>query len=406
MLFVMGNLGDVKIVTYDNFPFGGAPANYLRYFALSIQNDCNVEVIMPTGNYGNAHNINKSRQGWIEKVKYRHLGYITHPKCVFGKFVDNFLGLILPLFFFIKKKNYRNLDAIIIYNIRITYIFLFWIIKHIIKRQLVIILPEIYERPNNKFSFEYINWIFFYIGLQSVPNYADKFIVLTDYVKSFLIRKNVKSDNVLILPNLTDPKVFKLDKVDEFKENTITIGYCGTPTRKDGILDLIDSFTLFQDSYPNSHLLIIGDMPGSISVLPKLKQRVKINGIENKVTFTGIVPFSDIPNLLNSCQILALTRPSGEFAEAGFPTKLGEYFACKKPVLVTAVGDVKKYFVNEVHAIIVEPNNILAVYEGFVKIVENPNIVKKIVDEGYKWVCANIDYQNLNSKILLFLKNE
>ena len=87
--------------------------------------------------------------------------------------------------------------------------------------------------------------------------------------------------------------------------------------------------------------------------------------VENSITFTGLVPFSDVPRLLNSCQILALTRPSGIFAEAGFPTKLGEYFACKKPVLITEVGDMPTYFKNENHVILVEPDNINSIVNKF-----------------------------------------
>jgi len=128
-----------------------------------------------------------------------------------------------------------------------------------------------------------------------------------------------------------DPNIFQLSDVKPFIENKITIGYAGTPTRKDGAMDLIESFSILNKKYPGTHLLIIGDVVDpKKSILPELQHRVTELGVDKNITFTGLVPFSRMPALLNSCQILALTRPHGIFAEAGFPTKLGEYFACKK----------------------------------------------------------------------------
>ena len=61
---------------------------------------------------------------------------------------------------------------------------------------------------------------------------------------------------------------------------------------------------------------------------------------------------------------MTLIRPNGVFAEAVL-TKIGEYFACKKPVGVTNVGDISTYFKNEEHVIIVEPENIKSIVNGF-----------------------------------------
>ena len=107
---------------------------------------------------------------------------------------------------------------------------------------------------------------------------------------------------------------------------------------------------------------------------------------------------------MKSCQILALTRPSGIFAEAGFPTKLGEYFACKKPVLITKVGDIPNYFKNEKHVILVEPNNIDSIVDGFEKIICNKDLSEKLSSNGYDWMKNNLDLNNVSTKLITFLK--
>ncbi len=188
--------------------------------------------------------------------------------------------------------------------------------------------------------------------------YADGIIVLSTYLRDYIKYKVKYKKNILLMPNLTDPKEFELKDIKPHFYGRITIGYVGTPTRKDGILDLINSFSLLNKKYSNTHLLIIGDLTNGKTLIPSLEKLAKELSIDKNVTFTGLISNNKIPELLNSCQILALTRPNGISAEAGFPTKLGEYFACKKPVVITKVGDMSKYFQNEEHVILVEPENI------------------------------------------------
>ena len=127
--------------------------------------------------------------------------------------------------------------------------------------------------------------------------------------------------------------------------------------------------------------------------------------IEANVTFTGLVLFNQIPDLLNSCQVLALTRPNGIFAEAGFPTKLGEYFACKKPVLITKIGDIPLYFKNKEHLIIAEPENIYNIAEGFEIILNNPILCDKMTDNSYNWMNENLNYRNISLKLNNFINS-
>jgi glycosyltransferase involved in cell wall biosynthesis len=100
---------------------------------------------------------------------------------------------------------------------------------------------------------------------------------------------------------------------------------------------------------------------------------------------------------------LALTRPRGVFAEAGFPTKLGEYFACQKPVVITNVGDIPRYFTNEVHLILVEAENIDSITNGFEKLLLEPNLGRKISKNSYAWMNNHLNFNQAVKKIDHFM---
>jgi glycosyltransferase involved in cell wall biosynthesis len=234
--------------------------------------------------------------------------------------------------------------------------------------------------------------------------YADKFIVFSNYLKEYLSNRLKSSKDILIMPNLTDPKRFEINDIKPFKPNKITIGYVGTPTQKDGVLDLIKSFSIINNKYPNTHLLIIGDITNGDTIVPGLKKYASENGVKDDcITFTGLQSHRVVPQLLLSCQILALTRPKGIAAEAGFPTKLGEYLSCRKPVLITKVGDIPNYFKNEEHVILVEPENIESITHGFETIIINKKLSDELGLNGYKWMDENLNYVTQSKKISEFI---
>ena len=149
---------------------------------------------------------------------------------------------------------------------------------------------------------------------------------------------------------------------------------------------------------PPDNLICNGD-----SIIPKLKDYAIELGVLDNITFTGLVSYSLIPELLHSCQILALTRPNGIFAEAGFPTKLGEYFACKKPVVITKVGDMLKYFKNEEHVILVEPENTVSIAKGLEKLISDHKLSEKLSNNAYAWMNKNLNNKNVAINIDHFL---
>ena len=205
---------NIVLITYGNFPYGGASANLLRYFAMGLAHVGNtVKVILPTGNYyGQKVDHNKTREGVLEcGVEYRHLGFVNHPRKVFGKLLDNILGVILPFIYLLKHKTRRETDLIVIYNVVFLNFLTLLLVKIISKKKLVVIVPEFYEKPDGmSFSIKKIKWYSFFFSVKYLVKYADGFIVLSHYLKNFVDERTNGQNPVLIMPNLIDPERFNL----------------------------------------------------------------------------------------------------------------------------------------------------------------------------------------------------
>jgi glycosyltransferase involved in cell wall biosynthesis len=135
-----------------------------------------------------------------------------------------------------------------------------------------------------------------------------------------------------------------------------------------------------------------------------MKKAVEL-GISKNLTFSGLVDYEKVLQLLQTCNILVLARPSGIFAEAGFPTKLGEYLICKKPVVITKVGDIPLYFKDGFNAMLAEPDNPQSVADKIEFLIENPKTGIKIAENGFNWAKENLEYKMATRKIIEFMEN-
>lgn len=171
---------------------------------------------------------------------------------------------------------------------------------------------------------------------------------LADYFKKQGIR------NIAIINMFVD-----INRFDEIKYDTDRkyIAYCGTISPfKDGVDCLIKAFALFHKAHPDYELKLIGRYENE-EAEKNLKGLVKEYHLEQAVCFTGMINPEDMPRLLCGAQMLALARPDNEQAKYGFPTKLGEYLATGKPVVVTRVGEIGLFLQDKINCRMAEPGN-------------------------------------------------
>ena len=396
----------IKIITYSNFPYGGASANFIRNMALGLfENGQDIEVLLPSGNYyGEGIDSDNLRIGTIKGVPYRHFCFKYHPHQLLGKLIDNVFGPLNLFLFIFKLRMSKKIDVIVKYGVTFSSNLFLLLICKTLGIKFINILPEFYEKPSfTTLNISLIKWYDFFWGINKLCVYADGIIVLSNFLKEYFFKSKHYDKPILIVPNLIDPSLFD-EQLEQNNNGNIIIGYAGTPTQKDGIIDLFNSFTCVTKDFPSAQLLIIGDITNGNSVIPELIEHTKALGINDNVTFTGLVEYKEVPRLLNSCDILVLARPMGISAEAGFPTKLGEYFACKKPVVVTKVGDMKNYFKDSDTVVLAEPNNPLDISEGINKLIVDEEKRRKVAMSGYRWMLENLEYKKASTKIIDFIK--
>ena len=392
------------LFTSTNFPTGGAAATYLNLFCKGIkENGEDIEVYLFKGYVHKGHKRNTARNNTTpEGINYTYQGFANRPQNKMLKIVEDILSVLrttgLMCSVAVNKKN----RIILVYSDEFFSNLPIYLLSKLFKIKLISFVPEFYDKAELKKMgiVNKIKWNLFLLNFDFLNKLSDKLFVFSTFLKEKYVIKGYNSDNILIQPNLTD-----LNEWHSSHQQPIayTVGYAGVPSKKDGVADLITSIKLLKEKKVTINAVIIGDSWGNESYLTELKALCTHLNIADQIFFTGLVSKQEVKSYLNKCQILTLTRPDTKQTQAGFPTKLGEYIACRKVVLATRFGDIEKYFTDKKNIVLAEPGNPASIAENILWILNNSEEAEVLLQNGFEIAKDVFDYHKGVKRMINFL---
>lgn len=234
-----------------------------------------------------------------------------------------------------------------------------------------------------------------------VAKRLDGLIVISEHLKQSFIEQGVNPSKIKVVNMTVDPSRFISLTKGTVPERYIA--YCGTASNnKDGVDQLIEAFAIVAKHIEDVKLYIIGDTPSTEDLTRNLKLIDSYN-LKERIVFTGIVPYTQMPQILKNAAILALDRPDSIQAQCGFPTKLGEYLLTKNPVVVTKVGDIPKFLEDGISALLSEERNPQEFAQKLEWVLTHKNEADKIGCMGAKVAMKNFNCDIETKKLLNFL---
>lgn len=222
--------------------------------------------------------------------------------------------------------------------------------------------------------------------------------VISSALKHYYVDHGIDAGRIHIINMTVDSSRFS--GLEKSMDKGQYIAYCGSSMiAKDGVDQLLKSFSMVAKQYPFLQLYIIGNSSSGKSgnIITRL---IELLGITDRVVMTGIVPFAQLPQLLKDAAILALERPDNKQARYGFPTKLGEYLLTGNPVIVSSVGDIPLFLKDEESAYLVEPDNPEKFAEKIVYALEHPQLSESVGLAGREVALKSFDSRQEAGKIV------
>ena len=203
--------------------------------------------------------------------------------------------------------------------------------------------------------------------------------MISDIVKQV---RCVGSNKVVSIPAGVDLRKFdseisgeKIREELKVDSNQILIGKIGVVRGWKGHNYFLEAIPLILKKIPYAKFVIVGDGPG----FKEIKSKVKLAGIENKVDLLG--HREDVPEIMAALDVQVLASFAGE----GTPQVIPQAFAMKTPVVATKIASIPDLLGQGERGILIEPENALSLAEGVLKLIRNPDIAKRLVENAYSF---------------------
>ena len=204
-----------------------------------------------------------------------------------------------------------------------------------------------------------------------------------------------KPKQIYHIPFGVDMKLFT-PKSNKNTNGPICIGTVKALEKKYGIEILIRAFNkVLQYGYDDIGLLIVG----SGSLYTRLKKLTIDFHITNHVIFTGKVHNDEVVNYLHKIDIFVV--PSISESET-FGVAAVEASACALPVIASQIGGLSEVVIDGETGILVEPNNVEALSNKLLSLLEDPlkreelgKNGRKFVEYEYSWEICGEKMENI-----------
>ena len=391
------------LITSANFPNGGPGANYLNLFCRGLKlNGCEISVFLLKGFAFGEFKYNGPRKNISDHgISYTYLGLRQRPGNILLKMADQFISFFRLHVMLFGLAGKRKSVTLLLYNSDLFFNVPIHIISKITGIRLIKFAAEIIDSSQfGNSPLGRLSRAAYMSNFKVLNKLSDKLIVFSNYLKTEFIRMGFSENRIIVQPNLTD-----FDYWDISPANTrYDIGYSGAPYKKDGLYDLLEAVRLLDVSGLTVTMLIIGDATFGNSLIPELMEECKRLGIADRVEFTGLVNSLTVKENLSQCKILAITRPDTIQTRAGFPTKLGEYLALRRPVLATQFGDMAIYFTDGYDVTLAECDNPESIAHKIRWMLDNEEELERITERGYIKAIQLLEYKEAMKRVIGFLQ--
>ena len=350
------------VLLFSNFDLPESNANAIRVFNFAkMLREHNFEPII----YGVTY-CNKELEGVFEELRYK-LIKLPRSNGLMSIFrVIKMKKLISDELKIINKK--FKVDAIILSNIYFDSSKVFINFSKKNKVPIIVNSVEWYDKNNNQFKGLYgpIKFIKNRIALKHIHVKMKNIIAISTLLEEYYKSKKC---NVITIPTVVDLKHYETINKMHKLDNKIKLCYAGSPAKKDLIINFVYALLDMDKSVSkNFELNLYGfDLDALYKYGLKSNEVEDLKGI---VKCHGRIPYSEVKKKIAESDFTILVRPQKRYANAGFPTKVGESFACGTPVISNITSDLGKYLIDMKNSIICKDETVESCKQALLKTLE------------------------------------
>jgi len=210
-------------------------------------------------------------------------------------------------------------------------------------------------------------------------------------------------EKIELIYNGIDPHQFRPQPASEklrtkyALEGRTAVAYIGTLGLAQGLECVIETAEILQ-SRPDIAFLIIGDG----AEREKLEAMIQERGITN-VRLLGLQPRELMPDWIASADILLVCLRDLPVFEMVIPSKIFEFLAQERPVIVAARGEIRRMTEEAGAAWVIDPEDPQAMADAVEAIAQQPEEARRRAAAGRRWVKDEFVRDTLALRMLDFM---
>ena len=247
------------------------------------------------------------------------------------------------------------------------------------------------------------SWIFKVILgsfiLYFLYNKSNHIIALTRGIQSGLKKYGVKEKNIDVITNGADTKFFKPNLSsnlrDKFNLNDkFIVMYTGTFGFIHGFETIVEAAKLMNsDKYIDIVILLIGDGMKR----EYLDQSIKHHNLKN-LRIIPPVSRKSMPQTINSSDICLATTHKSAVAKGYIPSKMFEYMACAKPIILGIDGEASQIISQSESGICVGSENPEGIVQAIIKLKDDRVLREKLGKNGRRIVTQKYSRDSISKR--------
>lgn len=234
---------------------------------------------------------------------------------------------------------------------------------------------------------------------------CDAFLCISESLVKVALAHKSSEAKIIKVPILVEYD--KANLVDESEKEPVPyIFHCGTLyEQKDGISGMIEAFALAKHKFGKPLKLVCTGNPNDSPDRDLILDTIAKNKVENDVEFIGFLNQDMVFKYLSKAAAVILNKYSNEQNLNSFSTKLGEYLAAGKAIVITDVGEAMNWLENDKNALIVPEKNYSAMANAIVKILSDNELKLRLGENGKKTCLENFDFGAVAPRLAGFLRS-
>lgn len=233
---------------------------------------------------------------------------------------------------------------------------------------------------------------------------ADGVVVNTRAFIDHIAERGVDRDRIDLVYNGIDAERFQPRPPDEALRSEYdlrgktSVAYIGTLGLAHGLGTVIEAAERLRDRKDVVFLLI-----GAGAERGRLEASIAERGLDN-VRLIGLQPRDAMPGWIATIDILLVCLRDLPVFETVIPSKIFEFLAQERPVIVTARGEIARMTGEADVALVAAPENAEALADAIVHVTEHPDEAMRRARAGRAWVQEHFVRDALARRMLAFME--